>query len=474
MKLTIDDVLSLEHIRGLNIEDLRRQKGIRVSTDSRTTQSGDVFFALRGEKFDGHQFLQQAFEKGASLAVVDTRADVRSIADRSLLVVPDTTKALGRLANIHRKKFSIPFIAIAGSNGKTTTKDMIATVLGKKYRVLKTEGNLNNHIGVPHTLFRLKPSHDLAVVEIGTNHFGELAYLCDVLQPTDGLITNIGREHLEFFRDLQGVAKEEGELFHSLRSAGTGYVNMDDPWIARAASKLRRKRTYGFSLYGADVRGAFRGLDGKGRATFSVKMRRKKEFTVHLAVPGKHAAANALAAAAVGLSFGVRVRSVQQALEQFIPSDKRMKIISAGGMRIIDDTYNANPDSMRVALETLQAMNCRGKKIAVLADMLELGGRSEEEHRRIGAMVSNVADYLLTYGSLAKVIYQEARVSSKFHYEEKNVLSEYLSEIVSSGDIILVKGSRAMKMEDVVTFLYERLKKHRSGASGAGRFAESG
>lgn len=464
MKLTIDDVLFLEHKGAYNVENLKRRNVVGVSTDSRTLKRGNVFFAIRGEKFDGHEFVGKAFENGAVVAVVDESAVDNSdfFPSKPLLVVKDTTKALGQLALRHRKKFTIPFVAVAGSNGKTTTKDMLAAVLGRKFTVLKTEGNLNNHIGVPQTLFRLGRQHDIAVVEIGTNHIGEISYLCDIVQPTHGLITNIGHEHLEFFGGLKGVAEEEGALFTSLGKNGTGFVNADDPWVVRKGKKLRRKTTYGFTGRNVHVHGKFLGINERACAAFSVKMRGGKEFPIQLSVPGKHVASNALAAAAVGAMFKIPAKAVQRALKNFPSSRKRMEIHTTSGVTIIDDTYNANPGSMRAALETVKAMRCSGKKILVLADMLELGHSSEEEHRRIGTAVKNAGDYLLTYGSLAQRIYEEADVKMKFHYEQKNVLSEYLSELVSPGDIVLVKGSRGMKMEDVVTFLLERLRsRHR-------------
>lgn len=470
MRLTLEDVLALEHVQMYNVEALETQRVVHVSTDSRTTKRGDVFFALRGEKFDGREFVGKAFENGAVLAVIDEWKDVSSWAGKALIVVKDTIKALGTSALRHRKKFDFPFIAVAGSNGKTTTKDMIAAVLEKKYTVLKTEGNLNNHIGVPHTLFRLEKKHDIAVVEIGTNHFGELSYLCGILEPTYGVITNIAREHLAFFEDLRGVAKAEGELFVSLaKSSGVGFVNVIDPWIVRAAKKMKRKISYGVTTHNVHVKGKFLGMNGHACAALSVKLRGKREFNIQLSTPGRHAISNALAAAVVGLTFKVPPREIQRALETFTPSSKRMDIRIAGGVTILDDTYNANPDSTLAALETLQAMSCSGKKIIVLADMLELGDKSEEEHRRIGAAVGKVGDYLLTCGPLAKFIYDEAAIDMKFHYDQKNVLSEYLSELVSPGDIVLVKGSRVMRMEDVVTFLVERLSsKRRAVASLAG------
>lgn len=461
MKLSIEDVLSLDHVHMMNVEGLKSMRKLNVSTDSRTTKPDSVFFAIRGERFDGHRFVGAAFDAGAVIAVVDRNVGPEILRDKPVLVVNDTTAALGQLANRHRRKFSIPVLAIAGSNGKTTTKDMVAGVLSEKYSVLKTAGNHNNQIGVPQTLFGLGKKHDMAIIEVGTNHPGELANLCRIVEPTHGLITNVGPEHLEFFGDIEGVAREEGSLFASLSSTGTAFVNADDPWVAKKARHLRKRVMYGFGRRGVHVMGKFLALDEKACGSFSVKPRSKKEFHVRLSVPGKHLVANALAASAVGVAFKIPPKNIQRSLGRFSATSNRMELHRAGGVMIIDDTYNANPGSMRAALDTLRSMESRGKRIAVLGDMLELGERSEQEHRAIAESVDASADCLLTLGSHAKAIYDSSSLKSKFHYDQKNVLSEYLTELLSPGDIVLVKGSRGMVMEDVVTFLRERLKHKR-------------
>lgn len=458
MGLTIGDVLAIPSVGRLNAGTLKPSRVAGVSTDSRVIRRGDVFFAIRGEKFDGHRFILNAFEKGASLAVVDERCDVAVHGSKPLLLVRDTVASLGELAARYRREFDIPIIAVAGSNGKTTTKDMMAQVLKRRFAVLSTQGNLNNQIGVPLTLFQLKKRHEIAVVELGTNHFGEIRSLCRIVQPTHGLITNVGREHLEFLVDSKGVATEEGALFDFLGTTGTGFVNVDDRWVVRRSKVLKRKVTYAFSRAGVHVQGKFLGLDRMARGLFSVKAKRKREFLVRLSAPGEHLVGNALAAASVGLFFKVPAAAIQRALGRFRPASKRMEVHTLGGVTIIDDTYNANPDSMLAALETLKAMDSRGRKIAVLGDMLELGKKSEVEHRRVGSAAADSAEYLLTYGSNARYIHDASAVRMKFHFDQKNVLSEYLAELAAPGDIVLVKGSRGMLMEDVVRFLLTRGK----------------
>jgi UDP-N-acetylmuramoyl-tripeptide--D-alanyl-D-alanine ligase len=462
MRISPGELQHISHIEFRNVEKLKGEMILGVSTDSRTVREGELFVALRGENFDGHKFLAEAFAKGCIAAVVESSARIESVQTMPLLVVANATRAMGELARLYRRKFAIPVIAIGGSNGKTTTKEMIAAVLRMKYSVLCTEGNHNNHIGVPQTLLKLERKHEIAVVEIGTNHPGEVRYLCELMEPTHGLITNVGREHLEFFKNLTGVAKEEAALFENLRKRkGTiGFVNVDDRYVTAHAKKLKGKVTYSFSTKKASVYGTITGLDDAGCVQFSFAAKNARRVTkVYPPIAGKHNALNALSAAAVGLTFKVPASKIKGALEKFKPVGKRMEILDINGVTIFNDTYNANPDSMIAALQTLASAHVTGKRIAVLADMKELGETSVAEHTRVGkAAASHSVDYLLTIGEHARYIHDAATVEYKFHYDQKNMLAEYLSELLSAGDAVLVKGSRSMAMEDVVVFVLERLK----------------
>ena len=464
MKLTKADLLAVDYVEALGFDDAGSFAATGVSTDSRSVKSGDVFIAIRGGKFDGHNFVTSAIEQGAAAVIVDRKwadANKRMMISVNVprLIAEDTIHALGKLANGYRRKFKIPFIAVGGSNGKTTTKEMVRAVLAQKFNVLCTEGNLNNHLGVPQTLFRLEGKHDLAVVEVGTNHRGEIEYLCGILEPTHGLITNIGKEHLEFFGTLDGVAKSEGELFRWLEThGGTGFINGDDPRIVKQSKKLRKKIVYGLEASRAAVKGTVRGVDERGCPTVRIKTS-GKSFHAALRIPGNHNAGNALAATAVGLTFKVPAAQIQSALESFTPSSKRMEVQQLNGITVLNDTYNANPDSVLAALATLRSMKTVGKKIAVLADMLELGAKAPEYHKQIGKAASSGVAYLLTFGPLSQHTHDAATVKHKAHYDQKNVLAEYLLEIARSGDVILVKGSRGMKMEEVIAFLQERYQR---------------
>ena len=468
MTLTGKDIVNLPHIRAFGFE---RSTGLvcdGLSTDSRTVGHGKLFVALHGEKFDGHNFITKAIELGAAAIIADAKwADANPIMVSSLnlplLIVEDTIKALGQLANLQRKKFGIPVVVVGGSNGKTTTKEMVAAVLRTKYRVLSTEGNLNNHIGVPHTLLRLEKQHQAAVVEIGTNHFGEIMHLCAVAEPTHVLITNIGREHLEFFGSIDGVAKAEGEAFEWIRktrrSKALGFINQDDKRVKKQAKGLRRSITYGFDKGPASVKGKILSFNDDACAILEVKPKGKKAFRVSVGVPGQHNALNALAAAAVGLAFKVPAKRIAEALASFTSASKRMQVLKLNGLTVLNDTYNSNPDSALAALQVLGGVKSKGKKIAVLADMLELGTTGTEEHRRVGqAAAKSGARHLLTFGPLSKNTSDSSTVVFKAHFDDKRALCEHLAEVITPGDVVLVKGSRGMKMEEVVAFLEERFK----------------
>ena len=465
MKLHRDDILAAESVQALGFDVPRSFAVIGASTDSRSVRAGELFVALRGDRFDGHDFVTAAVQAGAAAVVVDRRW---AEANRAMLVsitvprliVEDTVKALGALARRHRRKFKIPILAVGGSNGKTTTKEMISSVLAQKYRVLRTEGNLNNHIGVPLTMFRLEGRHQAAVLEFGTNHPGEIRTLCEIAEPTHGLITNIGQEHLEFFGSVDGVAKAEGELFDWLAGKGTGVVNADESRIVRQARSLKKKLTFGMKAGRHDVRGTVLNFSPNGCPNIRIRKRGGTAFAVRLRVPGEHNARNALAAAAAGMALRVPAEQIQQSLETFTAPGKRMEVHDVGGMTVVNDTYNANPDSVLAALAALRSMKTQGKKIVVLGDMLELGPDSADLHRAIGKKLSSFGvDVLLTFGPLSRQTNDAAGVTTKLHFDDKNILAVRLIQQVSAGDIVLVKGSRGMKMEDVVAAFIARFQK---------------
>lgn len=431
-----------------------------VSTDSRTIEAGDLFIAIKGERFDGHHFVAEALARGAVAAVVSARelpALVASHPGRVFIGVPDTVVALGQIAHYHRGRFSVPIVALTGSVGKTTSKELTAAVLGRRFRTLKSKKSFNNTIGVALTLLELRSHHQTLVLEMGTNHFGEIAALCRMAEPEFGVILNIAEAHLEFFGSLEGVLRAKMELFEGLVGERVGIYNADDPLLAAQQMPVRRTVTFGVDR-SADVMGQFRGLDARGCARFSLK-----RSVVQLRIPGRHVVSNALAAAAVGLEFGVPLREIKAGLEEVAHIPERLEVIEVAGVRIIDDAYNSNLRSAKAALEFVRELEVPpdGRRIAVLADMLELGQTTGPAHRRLGELVaeSNI-DMLLGFGEATLHTVAAAKGAGVLaeHFADKQVLIRSLVAMLKVGDILLVKGSRGMKMEEVVEGVRKQLQ----------------
>lgn len=430
-----------------------------ISTDSRTLEQDDLFVALIGERFDGHEFIPQAVERGAAGLVVSK--DVGDFPVKDIVLVGDTLRALGDIARLYRKMFDIPLVGITGSNGKTTTKDMTASVLSRKYQVLKNEGNLNNAIGVPMTLFRLSQAHEIAVIELGTGSPGEMSHLVEVAQPDVAVVTNIGPTHLEFFGSVDAVAIEKGLMVQAASSAA---LNADDPRAAKMRDLVDgRVVLFGLEqagITGKDVLAADISQDQYGRPEFTL-VTSQGRIRVHLPSLGKHNIYNALAAASVGILFNIPLDGIRDGLELYEGASKRMQELTLDGVRIIDDTYNSNPVSLKMALDFLSQLECDGKRIAVIGDMLELGQQSDELHREAGSFIaSRRISTLVTVGDKASRIAEGALgdgfpSNTVFICRSNSEAAERLRKLMSSGDIVLIKGSRGMKMEEIVESLGE-------------------
>jgi UDP-N-acetylmuramoyl-tripeptide--D-alanyl-D-alanine ligase len=434
--------------------ELLEESITEIGIDSRKSVPGGVYVALRGERLDGHQFTADAFARGCRAAIVDADGfeSLGALGTTgNFFIVPDTTRALQEIAHFYRKKFSIPIVALTGTSGKTTTKEMLGAVLAQKFNLLKTAGNLNNHIGVPLTLLQLTRQHELALIEMGTNHFGEIQRLVEIAQPQSGLITNIGRGHLEFFGSVDGVARAKHELFDGLPPNGTAFINADDPRIVQKIPQVKRKVYYGLKNQ-AQIKGEIIKLNQEGEATFKVLNQE-----IRLPVPGIHNVYNALAAISVGLEFGMSLEQVQPVLETFRPHSKRMEVLNLGSLRIINDCYNSNPESLTAALDVLENMFAAGKKIVVLADMLELGAVAESEHRNIANLLAQLQiNHVLGFGPLTEVLIRELKTVSEMdarHFADKTELVHFLKTIIAPGDLILIKGSRGMALETVLNDL---------------------
>ncbi|MBU1087774.1 MAG: UDP-N-acetylmuramoyl-tripeptide--D-alanyl-D-alanine ligase [Candidatus Omnitrophica bacterium] len=430
-----------------------------VSIDSRTIKNNDLFIAVCGDNFDGHNYLAAAINQGASGLIVqnlwaEKHADSLSRLNKPVIAVENTIAALACLARHHRKKFSIPIIAVTGSNGKTTTKEMIACVLAAKYKVLKSKASFNNHIGVPLTLLELDSSYQAAVIEIGMNHKGEIRGLAGIACPNIGVITNAANAHLEFFNSVSDIIEAKCELLEMLPSSSFAVINADcKPLYARA-------NDFGIELvtFGINSACAYQAsnivTDSQGIA-FTVN----QKYTFRLNVLGEHNVYNALAAIAIAWHFKIDYNLLRQSLQEFKPAAMRMQITRFQGAKIIADCYNANPDSTRAAINTLRSIKAKAKKIFVFGDMLELGKFSNQAHQRIGKLIAeSLISKLITIGDkseLAAVSAIEQGMNKQDVYvcHDPEQAAAVLKKIISQDDLVLLKGSRGMHLEQIIDFL---------------------
>jgi UDP-N-acetylmuramoyl-tripeptide--D-alanyl-D-alanine ligase len=418
-----------------------------VSIDSRTIKKNEIFWAIKGERFDGHDFVNTAIKAGALFAVVERGFNYETL---PAVVTPDTLKSLQTLANVHRNKFDIPVIAITGSNGKTTLKEMLAQILQSDKQVLKTEGNLNNHIGCPLTLLRLKEKHQAAIVELGSNHPGEIDVLAKISEPTHAVISNIGEAHLEFFKNKEGVFKEKTSLFDDMKSGTHIFINMNDPWLRKyEAENGQRIIRYAFDE-DADVQGTDLKVDKEGRASFVLNA----ETEIHLLVAGIHNAYNALAASAVALSLGYDETAVKTALQSYRAFDKRMQRVELNGAEIINDCYNASPDSMQAAIDTVSRIHTDGSVYLLLGDMFELGETALQAHKRIIEKALNVErGYVFLLGETMKKAADNLKNENMRILNSNEEAASILKKLIKPGDLVLIKGSRGMKMEEIIELM---------------------
>ncbi len=431
-------------------------KGVQItgiSTDSRNINSGELFVPLRGEQFDGHDYIIQAVRNGAAACLSE---EVIAGLTVPVLLVKDSLRALGDIASAVRLRLNGPLIAVTGSAGKTTTKEMLATVLSRTGAGLKTSGNFNNLIGLPLTLFGLKDDHTWAVLEMGTSALGEIERLTEIAAPDVGVITNVGPAHLETLKGLDGVSRAKGELFAGLKG-GTAIVNLDDERVAYLpiANGVRRV-TYGLDEK-ADVR-AQQIRNGRSQISFCLLLPDGKH-QINLQTPGRHNVHNALAVAATCWVLGIKGVDISRGLAEFVPVPGRMNIfpLPCGG-ELLDDSYNANPLSVSAALETLEGKGGKGRRIAVLGDMLELGDEESKFHFEIGRKAAKSTDLLVTVGPLSKEIARGARDAGLgaemiLELEDCDAAIVAVAGLQRPGDQVLVKGSRGMRLDRLASAL---------------------
>ena len=425
---------------------------ISICTDTRKITQGSLFIALVGERFDGHDFVKAAFEKGAVAAVCSKPVE----ADGEVLVVENTGTALLEIAAYYRSLFSIPFVGITGSVGKTTTKEMVYAVLSEKYNTLKNEGNLNNEIGLPTTVFRLDSDYEAAILEMGMSAFGEISRLAKVAQPNVGIITKIGVSHIEHLGSREGILKAKLEILDGLKPGAPLVVNGDDDLLSTVTLDDRKVITFGIENEKCDYRAV--NIEQSGYNTSFTVVYSGGEQNVTIPTVGTHNVYNALSAFAAGLYLGVTAESAADGLSKYVTSGMRQNVREINGITAIEDCYNASPDSVRAAAEVLRTMQSN-KKAFVFGDMLELGEISESAHREVGALIASKGiDCLYTYGKMAALAAQTATENGMEcvkAFEDKAALAAQLKADINAGDAVLFKASRGMKLEEVISIFAE-------------------
>jgi len=423
----------------------------RVSTDSRTLKKGELFVALHGQNFDGHKFVEDVAKSGGAGSIVDLNWREKVLAQFAIIRAADTLLAYQNLAANYRKSLPINVLAITGSNGKTSTKDFAASVLGRKFRVTKTQGNFNNHVGLPRTILEATSQHEVGVWEIGMNHPGEVAPLAKIAAPDAAIITNIGVAHLEFMGTREAIAKEKSALAEAVGANGTVILNADDSFSKQIASLTRA-----YVIFAGTREGTIRAIEIQQSADGS-------DFTIiegahrcraQLPVPGLHMVQNALLAVAAGRAFGLSLEEAAAGLASAPLAKARLQVKEINGVQFLDDSYNANPDSMKAALQTLVELDTDGKRIAVLGEMRELGEETQRGHEEVGETAAAFKiDQLIGIGEMGEVIAQAAEkagLENSATVGSTSEAAELLLSVAAPGDLVLIKGSRLARTEGVI------------------------
>ena len=451
-----------ESCNGQLVAGQRSSSVRRVCTDSRLARKGDLFIAICGDRFDGHDYLNDALGQGAEAAVVSRSRLGQAKVDGPMIEVEETRHALGRLSAHYRQDFELPVIAVGGSNGKTSTKEILATVLGQRLETLSSEASFNNDIGVPLTLLQLREAHEAAVLEVGSNHPGELQPLLQLIRPRYGVLTSIGREHLEFFGDLAGVIEEEGALAEALPPEGCLFINGDIEGLEAIRARCRATVVTVGEGEGCDWQLAGIGLNNEGTTFELLSPKGDWSGAYRVNLLGHQNARNAALAIALAAELGLSREELDQGLQCCRPASMRMEMQTLGGVRIINDAYNSNPDSLLAALETMGLFPTGGKRIAILGDMAELGQVSEFAHVEVGRLAARLGlDGLIAVGQWANKMVraaQEGGLANVAAFDDINVAGQALAVKLSPGDLVLIKGSRAARMERIIEPLKEAMK----------------
>lgn len=449
--LTIEDFFQL---KSAVLYDPAKIKSVtKVTIDSRNVPKGSLFVAIKGDKFDGHDFVFEAINKGAAIILIN-KDKLKSFDGIKIpiVAVDDTTLAFGELASFWRNKLQTKIIAITGSAGKTTTKEMIFSLLSSKYKVNKTLGNNNNHIGVPLTIFSTTNKYDYLILELGTNHFGEIKYTAQIAKPDYAIITNIGDSHLEFLKSRKFVFKEKAALFEAtVLNKGMLFINNDDELLAKSYTGYKNRITFGFKNNSL-VKGELSGYTNDGKAKFSLRYKQSNS-TFSIPLYGEQNARNFLAASAIALKLGLSGSDIQKRLSKLKAVNKRLDVKKFDDFILIDDTYNANPQSTGMSLRLLSKMKKYKNRIAILGDMFELGTESRKLHENLCmTILENEVNEVYTLGKFMKYLNQKLQKKNVevIHFENRELLKKFLAAKTFRNSVVLVKGSRGMKMEEFV------------------------
>lgn len=427
-----------------------------VSINSRNIKKNSLFIAIKGERFDGHDFINEVVKRGASAIVINEKK-FKKINDLEIpvITVKDTTLALGEIAKLWRAKLKTKIIGITGSAGKTTTKEILAALLSEKFKVNKTVANNNNHIGVPLTILSTNEKHQVLVAELGTNHFGEIPYSAVIASPDLALITNIGDSHLEYLKNRNGVFKEKSALFNeTLKRTGKVFINNDDKILKEFGKTVKGKVTFALKEK-ADYKAIIKGYDKFAKPQIEIG-NKKKSFVATLPLSGEKNVLNFTAAFAIASELGLTNSQIQKAVKKIKSYNKRLEIKNYKTFTLIDDTYNANPDSMKSALEILDKIESRKKKIAVLGDMFELGSESKLKHIALASFINKTnVDEVYSIGKMMKLMNQKLnkKIKVQKHFADREMLKRFLKSLDINNSAILIKGSRGMKMEEFVSII---------------------
>jgi len=451
VKINIEDLFNIPTAAILNPDVYSASSDVCI--DSRKVKKNSIFFAIKGEKFDGHKFIKQAIKSGAGTIIINkNRLRYYDEVDATNVTVKDTTTAYGDLANIIRKKSDYKVISITGSNGKTGTKEILSTILSEKFNVTKTEANNNNHIGVPMTIFSASKKTEILILEHGTNHFGEIEYTAKIAEPDYALITNIGNGHLEFLEDKENVYQEKSKLFTATNlNGGKIFINADDKIISSKAKKYKNKTSFGFKGK-PEIKGTISGYTDMGYPEISVRYGSRKIETV-IPLLGEVTAKNVLASISVALSFKLTKREILSGIKNLSPFRGRLFPIIGEDNLIIDDTYNSNPESVNAAVSALKRIKKYRHKVILLGDMLELGNAGTELHKSLAsALLKNKSLKVILIGKLMKKLFFELKdvKSNVFYFTSREKLNEFLSTENFENTAILVKGSHGMHMEEFI------------------------